>query len=280
MRHLGSDPANPGWARAYTYNEPSLLEPGKQSNRLTSTTIDGTTETYSTAGDGYDAHGNMTAMPHLQPMQWDFKDQLQMTQRQAVNGADADGVQHQGSAPGTSMTPPASGYARSTELANGALDKDERIYLGGFEIYRKKRGEPARARDAARHGRQAAHRPGRDAHPGQRPARRRSSSATSSATTSARPSWSWTTRRRSSPTRNTPPTAARRTRRCAVRPRRPSGTATRARSGTRRAGSTITGRGIMRRGWESGLLVTLWVQLTARICMSSSEATQYAFMTH
>ena len=25
----------------------------------------------------YDAHGNMTAMPHLPLMQWDFKDQLQ-----------------------------------------------------------------------------------------------------------------------------------------------------------------------------------------------------------
>ena len=38
----------------------------------------------------------MLRMPHLQVMQWDFRDQLQMTQRQAVNGDDADGVQHQG----------------------------------------------------------------------------------------------------------------------------------------------------------------------------------------
>ena len=35
MIHRGSDPANPGWTRAYAYDEASLLEPGKQSNRLT-----------------------------------------------------------------------------------------------------------------------------------------------------------------------------------------------------------------------------------------------------
>ena len=33
--HQGANPANPGWTRSYTYNEASLLEPGKVSNRLT-----------------------------------------------------------------------------------------------------------------------------------------------------------------------------------------------------------------------------------------------------
>ena len=113
MQHRGSDPAHPGWTRTYAYNETSQLEPDRQSNRLTSTTIGATTEIYSTAGDGYDAHGNMLRMPHLQVMQWDFKDQLQMTQRQAVNPADADGVAAPAaSAPGTSTTPPDSACAR------------------------------------------------------------------------------------------------------------------------------------------------------------------------
>ena len=80
MIHRGSDPAHPGWTRAYAYNEPSLLEPAKQSNRLTSTTVaPNVTETYSIERNGYDAHGNMLRMPHLQIMRWDFKDQLQMT---------------------------------------------------------------------------------------------------------------------------------------------------------------------------------------------------------
>src|SRR5262249_24936709 len=34
MQHRGTDLANPGWTRAYAYNEPSMLESGKQGNRL------------------------------------------------------------------------------------------------------------------------------------------------------------------------------------------------------------------------------------------------------
>ena len=30
MKHLGTDPANPGWTREYAYNEPSLIEAGEQ----------------------------------------------------------------------------------------------------------------------------------------------------------------------------------------------------------------------------------------------------------
>ena len=38
----------------------------------------------------YDAHGNMTAMPHLTLMQWDFMDQLQATSQQVVNDGTAE----------------------------------------------------------------------------------------------------------------------------------------------------------------------------------------------
>ena len=96
MQHRGSDPANPGWTRSYTCAEKSLLEPANLSNRISSTIVGGTTETYSTLGDGYDAHGNLLRMPHLQELQWSFNDELQMIRRQAVNASDADGVQHQG----------------------------------------------------------------------------------------------------------------------------------------------------------------------------------------
>jgi RHS repeat-associated protein len=141
MQHRGTDPANPGWNRAYAYGESSLLEPGKQSNRLTSTSIGGTTETYSTSGDGYDAHGNMLRMPHLQVMQWDFKDQLQLTGRQAVNAADAEGVQHQGERTWYAYDFAGQRVRKVTELAGGQV-KDERIYLGGFELYRKNGANP------------------------------------------------------------------------------------------------------------------------------------------
>jgi RHS repeat-associated protein len=141
MQHRGSDPLNPGWSRAYAYNETSLLEPGKQNNRLTSTTIGTTTETYSTAGNGYDAHGNMLRMPQLQMMQWDFKDQLKMSRRQAVNTADADGMLHNGERTWYVYDVSGQRVRKVTELATGQV-KDERIYLGGFEVYRKNGANP------------------------------------------------------------------------------------------------------------------------------------------
>jgi RHS repeat-associated protein len=142
IQHVGSDPANSGWKRTYAYNEASLLEPGEQSNRLSNTTVGGTTDNYSTAGDGYDAHGNMLHMPQLQIMRWDFKDRLKMTQRQRVNIDDVDGVQHQGER--TYYVYDSSGQRarKVTESASGAIIK-ERIYLGSFEIYREYTGPNA-----------------------------------------------------------------------------------------------------------------------------------------
>lgn len=131
MQHRGSDPAHPGWTRTYAYNETSLLEPGKASNRLSRTAIGAAIEPYS-----HDAHGNMTRMPHLQVMQWDFNDQLQMTQRQAVNISDADGVQHQGERTFYVYDSTGQRVRKVTERQNGTRQK-ERIYLGGFEVYRE-----------------------------------------------------------------------------------------------------------------------------------------------
>ena len=141
MIHRGTDPAQPGWTRSYAYSEASLLEPGKQGNRLTSTVIGAATETYSTGGNGYDAHGNLLRMPHLQTMQWDFADHLQMTQRQAVNAGDDDGLAHQGERTWYVYDAAGQRVRKVTELAGGTV-KNERIYLSGFEIYRRHGANP------------------------------------------------------------------------------------------------------------------------------------------
>ncbi len=73
------------WTRAYRYNETSLIEPGKNSNRLSSTIVHPNGNQPLEEPYTHDAHGNMIAMPHLTLMQWDFKDQLQATARQVVN---------------------------------------------------------------------------------------------------------------------------------------------------------------------------------------------------
>ena len=120
---------NGTWTRAYTYKEASLIEAAKNSNRLSSTTVGSATELYT-----HDAHGNMTSMPHLTLMQWDFKDQLSATSRQAVNAT-----------PPPDKVPETTFYVydaggqrvrKVTERQNGSR-KAERIYLGGFEIYRE-----------------------------------------------------------------------------------------------------------------------------------------------
>ena len=106
---------------------------------MTSTTVGNgapVTATYSNAGDGYDEHGNMLKMPQLQLMQWNERDQLQMTQRQAVNQTDADGVQRQGERTWYVYDAGGQRIRKVTELANGQV-KDERLYLAGFEVYRK-----------------------------------------------------------------------------------------------------------------------------------------------
>ncbi|MEG3918508.1 SpvB/TcaC N-terminal domain-containing protein [Microcoleus sp. T3_A4] len=121
--------ANGNWTRAYTYNEASLIEPAKKSNRLSNTTVGAKTETYT-----YDVHGNMMSMPHLMLMQWNYKDELSATSRQAVNDA-----------PPPDKVPETTFYVydasgervrKVTERQNGTR-KNERIYLGGFEIYRE-----------------------------------------------------------------------------------------------------------------------------------------------
>lgn len=138
MKHEGSDPANPGWTRTYVYDEPSLLDSGasgtsrKTSNRLTRTIIGSITEPYS-----YDTHGNVVGMPHLTLMAWDFKDQLSSTSCQTVNeNPPPDKVPET-----TFYIYDAAGQRirKVIERQNGTR-KEERIYLGGVELYRKYNG--------------------------------------------------------------------------------------------------------------------------------------------
>jgi RHS repeat-associated protein len=116
---------NGAWTRSYACDEPSIIEPGKKSNRMSSTSV-GTEnlELYT-----HDAHGNMTAMPHLTLMQWDHRDQLQATSRQVVT---------EGSPETTWYVYDASGQRvrKVTERQNGTR-KNEQTYLGGFEVYRE-----------------------------------------------------------------------------------------------------------------------------------------------
>jgi RHS repeat-associated protein len=132
MIHRGTDPANPGWTRTYSYAEPSLLEPSQVSDRLTSTSdgADVTSPSFT-----YDAHGNTTFMPELPLMRWDYHDQLQATSRQTVkNGGSPETTYFLYDATGQRVRKVTE---RQAQPGKTASRKSERIYFGGFEVFRR-----------------------------------------------------------------------------------------------------------------------------------------------
>lgn len=113
---------NGDWTRRYAYDPAG--------NRLLSTSLPGDPDTGPfSAKYTYDAHGNMTAMPHLAQMEWDFKDQLHSTQQQAVNGGSGEKSFYVYDSAGQRV--------RKVTERPGGTKKQERIYLGAFELYRE-----------------------------------------------------------------------------------------------------------------------------------------------
>ncbi|KML60455.1 toxin [Burkholderia cepacia] len=138
MQHRGSGPAHAGWTRAYDYLDPSLIEDGnggallKAGNRLTRTTLNPAGNTPQPESYMHDAHGNMLRMPHLggglpgPNMHWDYKDQLRQ-----VNLGGGGTAYYVHDASGRRVR-------KVWEKAPGLTE--ERIYLGGFEIFRRHGG--------------------------------------------------------------------------------------------------------------------------------------------
>jgi RHS repeat-associated protein len=128
LRILHAAGARGSWTRRYDHEA--------SSNRLHATSLPGDGEGVFSAKYEYDVHGNMTSMPHLPVMEWDFKDQLRATQRQVVNDPPPGEVTEK-----TYYVYDAAGQRvrKVTETQKGER-KDERIYIGNFELYRKYNG--------------------------------------------------------------------------------------------------------------------------------------------
>jgi RHS repeat-associated protein len=77
----------------------------------------------------YDAHGNMTSMPHLTTMDWDFHDQLRHT---AVSAS--------GSITQESWYVYDAGGQRVRKVVQKSNMTEERLYFGNIEIFRRTRG--------------------------------------------------------------------------------------------------------------------------------------------
>jgi RHS repeat-associated protein len=114
VQHAATDPATGSWTRTYQ-TDPA-------SNRLTSTNVSGVgTETYH-----YDADGNMYGFAHLSDVTYDDHDQMRSSTK--------------GSGPSAETTyyvyDDAGQRVRKVTDDAGGTRKAERLYVGGYEVYR------------------------------------------------------------------------------------------------------------------------------------------------
>ena len=130
--HGGSNVDLPGpvlWQRRHQY--------ALGGNRLLATSLPGDPDNlpeYAAKGGysaqyAYDLHGNISTMPHLPLMRWNHKDQLVATAQQVVNDGTPETTYYVYDASGERIR-------KVTETSAGAR-KNERRYLGGYEIYRE-----------------------------------------------------------------------------------------------------------------------------------------------
>ncbi|EPC01623.1 hypothetical protein L861_16525 [Litchfieldella anticariensis FP35 = DSM 16096] len=114
------------WTRDYHYQGTS--------NRLLSTSVAGQNYLYG----HHTSHGFITRMPHLEELAWNFKEKLIRSIRQKVLTGTPETTYYQYSADGERIR-------KITELAAAAgqqpQQKEERIYLGNYERYRKLSGQ-------------------------------------------------------------------------------------------------------------------------------------------
>lgn len=122
INHVGA------WNRVNTYES--------NSNRLQSTTIGGQTFSY----PHYTQHGFITKLPHLTVMLWNFKEELVRTSTQLVNSGTPETTYYQYDGQGQRLRKITENFA--TE-GTDPTKKEERIYIAGYELYKKHSGTNA-----------------------------------------------------------------------------------------------------------------------------------------
>jgi RHS repeat-associated protein len=126
--------ANAGnWTRYYRYVA--------DSNRLLATSRPGDDPDGPYADSyEYNLHGSMTRMPHLPLMAWDFAERLQASSAQVFNNGTTETMYYVYDASGQRVR-----KVTERQVADGGTPTrmKERIYLGGFEIYREYDGTGA-----------------------------------------------------------------------------------------------------------------------------------------
>jgi RHS repeat-associated protein len=125
MIHTAQGFVGGGWTRNYQY------DPASNRLLLTSNPSGSLTDAYV-----HDAHGNMIQMRHLPLMQWDFKDQLHATSRQVVTSGTPETTWYVYDSGGQRVRKVTDNSATAA-AGQTPTRKAERIYLGGYEVYRE-----------------------------------------------------------------------------------------------------------------------------------------------
>jgi len=126
MRHQA---AGNNWTRDYNYQVAN--------NRLISTQVGVNTYTY----PHHAQHGFMTAMPHLEDMAWNFKEELVKTIRQRrTDGGTPETTYYQYDGQGQRIRKITENQA---DAGITPTKKEERIYIAGYELYKKHSGTDA-----------------------------------------------------------------------------------------------------------------------------------------
>lgn len=126
MRHIAMGNT---WTRDYAYEA--------NNNRLLTTQVGGEIYQY----PHHAQHGFITVMPHLEEMNWNFKEELVKTICQKrSDGGTAETTWYQYDGGGQRIRKITENQAAPGEAVT---KKEERIYIGGYELYKKHSGKDA-----------------------------------------------------------------------------------------------------------------------------------------
>ncbi|MGH1346276.1 MAG: SpvB/TcaC N-terminal domain-containing protein [Nannocystales bacterium] len=114
MQHAA---AGGNWTRRYQY--------AGDGNRLQATSLPGDAAGQHSATYGYDAHGNMSSMPHLSAVSWNYSDQMRSAD---LGGGGTVYFVYDG----------AGQRVRKVSVNQAGTQSTERIYLGAYELYRER----------------------------------------------------------------------------------------------------------------------------------------------
>ncbi len=121
------------WIRDYNYETTN--------NRLTSTQVSENGRLQRYTYDSHPYHGYITSMPHLQVMEWNFKEELSATSSQRrTDGGKPETTYYQYDSEGQRVRKITE---NSSDPNDSPTKKDERIYISGYEVYKQHSGPNA-----------------------------------------------------------------------------------------------------------------------------------------